>query len=499
MPTKMSVYSFAGRVFRQARVAAAGRPRFKASVLAVSAALGLAACAQIPELGQLTAPKSAASYQAGKSFASPVIEWPAEQWWKAYGDAQLDTLIDEALRDSPDIAAAAARLRRAEAFGQIAGAALLPQAGLNASATEQRMSYNYLTPKSVTPQGYNDYGRVTLDLGWEIDFWGKHRAGVAAATSQLEAARAEQAQTRLALAAGIAAQYADLAQLFAVRDTLERSVALRQKTAELFGERFTHGLETRGGVQEAKARLAGAEGELLGIDEQIGLQRNRIAALMGAGPDRGLAITRPTVNLAAGYGLPDELASGLLARRPDVSAARLMVEAQLKRIDQKKAEFYPNVNLSAFVGAQAIGLDLLTRGDSRVGGYGAAISLPIFTGGRLRGELRGSVANYEESVANYHRAVTQALQEVASAGLSQKALGAQIDKASSAVLAAGEAHRVARNRYEGGLANYLEVLYAEDGLLASRRNLAILQSRALSQDVALKRALGGGYLASQSN
>ena len=169
-----------------------------------------------------------------------------------------------------------------------------------------------------------------------------------------------------------------------------------------------------------------------------------------------------------------------------------MVEAQLERIAQKKAEFYPNVNLVAFLGVQALGINQLDQGGSRVGSVGPAISLPIFTAGRLTGELRGTEASYEEAVANYQRTLTNALQEVANAGLSQQALSAQLQKGQEAVNAAAEAHRVARNRYEGGLANHLEVLYAEDGLLSSQRQLAILQSRAFMLDVALKRALGGG-------
>lgn len=475
---------------------AATRPPKKAGALALFLALALAGCAQFPAPGELLRPKGVAAYASAESLAGTASAWPAERWWRAYGDAQLDALIEEALRDSPDLAAAAARLRQAEAYGQIAGAALLPQIGANAAFTDQRLSYNYLTPRSMTPEGWNDYGRATLDFNWEIDFWGKNRAGLAAATSQLEASRAEHAQARLALAAAVASQYADLAQLFAVRDTALRSVEVRGKTAQLFAERFANGLETRGSLSEAKARLAGAEGELLALDEQIGLLRNRLAALLGAGPDRGLAISRPGVRLDSGFALPAELAANLLGRRPDVVAARLLTEAQLKRIDQKKAEFYPNVNLSAFIGAQSLGLDLLGKGGSRVGSIGPAISLPIFTGGRLRAELRGTVASYDEAVANYDRTLSRVLQEVASAGLSQKALAAQLAKAEAAVAAAGEAHRVASDRYAGGLASYLEVLYAEDGLLNSQRNLATLQSRAFALDVALQRALGGGY---QSN
>ncbi len=455
--------------------------------------LGLAGCAQFPSLDALSAFKPAPDYRTNASFAAPQVAWPEDGWWQAYGDKQLDGLVEEALRDSPDMAAAAARLRRAEAAGLVAGAPLMPQVGGNASATQQRQSYNYLTPASMTPEGWKDYGRATLDFSWELDFWGKNRAGLAAATSEVESRRAEVAQARLVLAANVASAYAEMTRLFSARDTAARSVEVRAQTATLFAERFTNGLETRGSVRDAEARRATAEGDLLAIDEQIGLQRNRLAALLGAGPDRGLSITRPVVRLDARPGLPGNLPAELIGRRPDVVAARLQAEAQQRRIDQKKAEFYPNVNLSAFIGLQSLGLDLLTKSGSTVGSIGPAISLPIFTGGRLRGELRGSVATYEEAVANYNRTVTQALQEVADAGLSQRALGGRLAKAEEAADAAAEAHRVARNRYEGGLSSYLEVLSAEDVLLNSLRSLTDLQSRAFALDVTLIRALGGGY------
>ena len=450
-------------------------------------------CAQIPSLGQLTTPKDSQSYEASQSFAGQATRWPDENWWQAYGDQQLDALVHEALRDSPDLAAASARLRRAEAVGQIAGAALLPQLSANGSATEQRQSSNYLTPKFMTPEGWQDYGRAALDVSWELDFWGKNRAALAAATSETEADRAEFAQTRLSLAAAIATDYMELARLFAARDTAARSVEVRSKTATLFAERFANGLETKGSLREADARRAGAEGDLLQAEEQIGLQRYRLAALLGAGPDRGLAIERPTINLHAAIGSPKDLAVDLLGRRPDIVAARLRTEAQLKRIDQKKAEFYPNINLAGFIGLQSLGLNMLSKSGSTTGSIGPAISLPIFTGGRLSGELRSTAATYDETVANYNRTVTQALQEVANAVLSQKSLGARLAKSEEAVAAATEAHRIARNRYEGRLSSYIEVLSAEDALLNSLRSLTDLQSRTFTLDVALKHALGGGY------
>jgi len=220
--------------------------------------------------------------------------------------------------------------------------------------------------------------------------------------------------------------------------------------------------------------------------------------LLGAGPDRGIAIERPAINLNRSIGLPSELAADLLGRRPDIVAARLRTEAQLKRIDQKKAEFYPNVNLAGFIGLQSLGLNLLSKSDSTTGSIGPAISLPIFTGGRLSGELRGSVATYEESVANYNQTVTQALQQVANAALSQKSLGGRLSKSEEAVAAASEAYRIASNRYEGRLSSYLEVLSAEDAMLNNLRILTDLRSRAFTLDVALMHALGGGYNEAQA-
>jgi NodT family efflux transporter outer membrane factor (OMF) lipoprotein len=201
------------------------------------------------------------------------------------------------------------------------------------------------------------------------------------------------------------------------------------------------------------------------------------------------------VNVADAHGLPVELSADLLGRRPDVVAARLMAEAQESRIASKKSEFYPNVNLSAAIGVESLGLGMLAKSGSGMGSIGPAVSLPIFTGGRLRGELRGTAAAYDQAVATYNATVTHALQDVADAWLSQKSLAAQLDKAREALAAAQEAYRVANNRYEGGLSNFLEVLHAEDTLLDSQRALTSLQSRAFSLDVALTRALGGGYQA----
>ncbi|MGC3965458.1 MAG: efflux transporter outer membrane subunit [Rhodocyclaceae bacterium] len=468
-------------------------PRLRATAMTVAFGLLASACAPLPPQSTSREPRTASHYQTQQSFEAAASAWPTQHWWSDYGDTQLSTLIDEALRSAPDMAAASARLRRAEAMGTVANSALGPQIGANAAASVEKLSYNHIIAKEFTPKGWNDYGRLTLDFNWQLDFWGKNRAALAAALSQADAARAEVAAAQLGLAAAIAGNYAEFARLYAVRDTLARAVDIRRQSVALFDERYRNGLETKGSLSEAQARMAAVEGELLALDEDIGLMRNRLAALLGAGPDRGIALTRPNVALDQAFGLPQALAAHLLGRRPDVVAARMLVESQQHTIERAKAEFYPDVNLTAFIGVQSLGLDMLTRPGSDLGGIGPAISLPLFTAGRLQGQLRGATAGYDEAVANYDLTVTQALHEVADAATSRKALDGRLAKAREAVRSAADSHRVATERYAGGLANYLEVLYAEDGLLDAQRNLAIVQSRAFSLDVALKRALGGGY------
>src|SRR6185436_8699736 len=276
-------------------------------------------------------------------------------------------------------------------------------------------------------------------------------------------------------------------------DTAIAARELRTKTADLFAKRFTNGLETRGSQRQAEARRAASEADVLSVEEQVALQKNRIAALLGAGPDRGLAIARPKAEFTRAFALPGTLSVDLVGRRPDLVAARLRAEASAHRIHVQRAQFYPNVNLNAFIGVQAFGIDMLKESGSDIGSVGPAITLPIFNGGKLGAQLRGAEAEYAEAVANYDKVLVQALQEVADAATSQRALGGQLERIDAAVEAAREAWRVQNNRYEGGLATYLDVLSAEDYLLSNLRTQSDLRSRSMSLDVALNRALGGGY------
>jgi NodT family efflux transporter outer membrane factor (OMF) lipoprotein len=421
------------------------------------------------------------------------VEWPSDQWWTAYGDAQLDALIDEALAGAPDLAKAKARVSQAEAFRETAASTLGPHLGAVASVAEVKQSYNNGIPKAIVPHGWNDTGLAGLSLDWQLDFFGKNRAALAAATSEAEAARAEEAQARLTLSTAVAGAYADLTQLYADRDAAAEALDVRAESEALISARCRQGLETQAALERAHAGRAAAEAHLAALDEAIGLTRNGIAALLGQGPDRGLQISRPAPGAVRAFGLPANLQADLIGRRPDVVAARLTAEAAAKRIKVAKAEFYPNVNLAGFIGAQSLGLNMLTKSGSGMGAIGPAITLPIFDSGRLQGNYRGARAQYDEAVATYDQTLTRALREVADSAVSSRALYARLSKSQEALTASLSAYELARQRYARGLGTYLDVLAAEDALVADRRAVADLETRAFTLDVALVRALGGGF------
>lgn len=456
---------------------------------------GLSACAALPTTPPAQTLKAPTAYASRASLTAPTANWPTDQWWTAYGDDQLNGLMDEALAGSPDLAAAKARLAKAQAATAQARAATLPSVAANGSYASVKQSYNNGVPAAFVPKGYNDSGRATLDFAWELDFFGKNRAALAAATSDAEAAKADTAEARLVLSTSVAAAYADLAQQFADRDAAESAARIRQQSVDLTAERAANGLENQGAVEQAKARLASARADLAALDEQIGLTRNRLAALLGAGPDRGLAIARPAVDAIKAFGLPANLGADLIGRRPDVAAARLRADAARQRIKQAKAQFYPDINLSAYFGQQSLGLDVLTNAGSRIGSIGPAVRLPIFEGGQLRANYRGAAADYDLAVASYNGTLAQALQDVADAAVSARALDVRLTESRAALDASTAAHAIAVQRYRGALSTYLDVLSAEDAMIANQRAVADLETRAFTLDVALVRALGGGFRA----
>jgi len=451
------------------------------------------ACASVPNLGPKPMPHAASDYSSEKAFRAAEAAWPGDGWWHSYGDAQLDHLMTEALAGSPDLEAATARMRTAEGFAQRAGSALKPAIDAFAQPELAKQSQNQSAPAAMIPNGWNSQGSAGLSFSLDLDLWGKNRAAFRAANADADAARFEADEARLALTTGVASTYADLAAAYAQLDSLEAVLDTRSQTAKLVRQRVESGLDTLAEQKQADARVSQTRSDIEATSESIALTKNALAALVGAGPDRALTIERPNVASLHAQGLPADASIDLIGRRPDIAAYRARVEAAGDRIKEAKAAFYPNINLTALIGLSSFGLGNLFSGGSSFGSVSPAVSLPLFHGGALQGQYRGRRGQYDEAVALYDAVVIKALRETADSVTSQKKLVSRLAESRSALADFEYAHRLARQRYEHGLATYLDVLSAEEGVVSARLAVAELEARAFTLDVQLIRSLGGGF------
>jgi NodT family efflux transporter outer membrane factor (OMF) lipoprotein len=462
----------------------------------VGAALALSACASIPERGDRPAILTAETIDATQTLAPRGnTGWLPDQWWRLAGDPQLTLLIEEGLANSPQVAIALARIRRAEAEAQRVGASRLPTVTGGAEGGLRRQSGNTGIPAQFLPDSWRDYGQASLSFGFDLDLWGRNRAAHAAATSDARAAVVDAAQARLVLSIAITAAYAELGRHYRERDNADAVLANRRATLALVAERERNGLDNRISVRRAEAELAGAEQDLAAVDESIGLRRNQLAALVGAGPDRGIAVTRPPLSPSTPLSLPPGLTTDLLGRRPDIVAARERVEAAASRIKVARAGFFPSVNLSALIGLQALGLGNLIESRSQFGTVGPAISLPIFQGGALRAQYGRAGADSDEAVASYNQTVISAFQQVADAVTQRESADKRLAAARSALNASEDALTLVRNRYTAGLASRLDVLTSEKSVHELRLAVIGLETFERGATLALIRALGGGFVA----
>ena len=474
-------------------------PAFRTGLVLAASALVLGACVSVPRLGPKAVETPASAYAATQSFTAPAGAWAADRWWDAYGDAQLSKLIDEAIANSPTLAQARARLETADSQVMQSRSSLLPTLSANGQVDETEITHAQGFPPQFAkffPDGYNPDARTTLDASYDLDLFGKNRAALASSVSQREAARADLAQARLTLATAVAQAYGDLARLAAERDAAAEAVKNRIASSELTADRVRNGLDTRAELYQSRSATPTSRADVESLDEQILIARHRIAALLGEGPDRGLEITLPGPEQIRPFGLPPNLTANLLGRRPDIVAARLRAQAAAKRIDVAKAAFMPDISLSGYIGEQAFPIGLMFQPYSSIGQIGPAVSLPLFEGGKLRAGYRGARADYDNAVDAYNQTVVAALQDVADAAVSVQSAARQLDERREALRAGEQAYSIAQLRYKGGLSSYVAVLSAEDAVIAQRRAFADAQARVFTLDIALTRALGGGFVAS---
>jgi NodT family efflux transporter outer membrane factor (OMF) lipoprotein len=468
---------------------------------AMSLAMTVQGCLSIPphETAALPTPDDYKLDQTvSKALSSPAFSrgaWPQQDWWRRFGDPQLDKLMDAALAGNPDIRIAEARVRQAEQIAAAAHGDLYPDISANAAVTYERFSKTWIFPPSIASSPKTQ-GEISLDIAYDLDLWNRNRDLYRARLNATQAAAADQAETRLAISAALVSAYFQLHDHLDRLDIARDALAQRRSLAQLVRLRADNGLESTAAVKSADADVAREEANVVALTRATGADRREIASLTGKGPDDATQISPPVVHVDDTFAVPDKLPIDLLARRPDVTAERWRVEAAAQEIGAAKAGFYPNIDITASAGLQSLELKDLLKSDSMFSTIGPAIHLPIFHGGRLRAELGVTYAEYDMAVEQYHRTLINAARQVADQLAAVSSLAEESDHQKEALRDSEEAYHQARLRYENGVTSYLAVLLAQRDLLRQRDVNSQLRGAQHQAIVGLIRALGGGYVAS---
>jgi NodT family efflux transporter outer membrane factor (OMF) lipoprotein len=456
----------------------------------LATALALAGCANMSGI------ESRATMQDAQSLGLTVKKaafTPDAQWWREFGDEQLNQLVAQALQGNPNLKLAQARLARAQSATEAAGAARLPHLEGALDVTRQHFSTNGLFPPPIGGSTI-DNGNLQLNGSWELDFFGKNRAALDAALGTARAAQADAEAARVLLASNVARGYFQLARLNDQLSVARRTLAQREESLRLVQDRVRAGLDTQLELRQSQGALPEARQQIEALQEQAELAQHALAALIGQG-NRPVVRAQPSLSALKTISTPAQLPADLLGQRADIVAARWRVEAAGHDVANAKAQFYPNINLMAFVGLSSIGLGQLLRSGSQQWGVGPAIRLPLFDGGGLRANLRGKTAELDAAVESYNAAVLDAIRDAADQIASSQSVARQQAEQRQAQDAAEAAYQIALLRYQAGLGTYLNVLFAETAVLNQRRLGVDLAAHALDTQVALIRALGGGYRA----
>ena len=465
------------------------------SLFRVVLILFIGGCASLPSStsprARLLDPNSLSTGSLLKSAAKTPASWPTPQWWKAYADPQLDRLVAEAAAGNPNLRIAQARIARVLAYSGLAKSALYPSLGAEASFTREKFTERqFIPPPYAGNWSWNN--QATLDLEYNLDLWGKNRSSYGAALDYVQVATAEGQEVQLALETSVTRVYLQLSLQFVMLDIAKATLQQRRDILDITKKRWSAGLATELELRQVETPLPAARAEIERISESIELLRNQLSALTGKGPGDGVHILRPSLAFDLPIRLPETLPADLLGRRPDVVAQRWRVEAAGAGIEVAKAAFYPNINLTAFAGWQSLSFARFLSPSALMAGFGPAISLPIFEGGRLRSQLGVSNADYDIAVESYNATLIGALENVADQVVTLRSLQTQRVESEESNALAHRAYAITLRGFKSGLTDYLNVLNAQNQTLLEAQRKAVVEARFLDAYAALMQAVGGG-------
>jgi NodT family efflux transporter outer membrane factor (OMF) lipoprotein len=417
-------------------------------------------------------------------------------WWEAFADPVLNPLVAQALAGNQDLKVAAARLEQARSQVTVAKSYLYPELNLGASAARAKVSANrplsaYSTPNQSTVQ--NDL-LLGPSISYEFDLFGRVRREVEGYRAAAEQAAADFENTRLMLTTQMVSDYFTLRELDSEIDVVNRSLDLERDALRFITSRHDLGFATGLDLAQQQALVQNSAAELELLQVQRAENEHAIATLAGsAAPGFRIAPLVAPGNLPV---LPVGLPSDLLQRRPDVAGAERAMAAANARIGVARAAYFPTVQLQPAVpgfGWQSTALSALFEAPSQLWSVGLSATQTLFNAGRTRANVHIAEEDYQAAVASYRQTVLVAMEEVENGITGLSSLGRAAAEANASVESAERAFSIANDRYKGGVAIYLDVLTAQQTLLADQRQAVQIHGQQFLTTVYLVKALGGGW------
>lgn len=467
------------------------------SVLAgIPLVIALAGCAPSHDIGNPPQQQTPASHVSMDLPAAVKNGWPQSNWWQDYHDPQLNSLIQRALVNAPDMQIAEQRIKLAEAQARMSQANLGPEMDFSANVERQKMSAEGLMGPFATDTDGNTgpwytNGTFGLTAGWDLDLWGKNRALVKARIGEVKAQIAEEAQTRELLASSVARLYWQWQTEAAVKSVLQQVKSEQNNIVTVDQALFQRGITNSAEGAENDINVSKTDQQLTDV---AGSMKEIEARLMALTNSQSQSLNLKVVNLPeVSAQMPTELGYELLARRPDLQEAHWYIEASLSEVDAAKAAFYPDINLMAFLQQDALHLSDLFRHSAQQMGLSAGLTLPIFDSGRLNANLDIASAQNNLSVAKYNKAVVDAVNQVAKTASQVETLMEKNQQQQQVEKDAQRTVNLAQARMEAGILAGSRVSLARLPALQERITALRLHGQWLDASIQLTSALGGGY------
>ncbi|MCJ7635561.1 efflux transporter outer membrane subunit, partial [Candidatus Bathyarchaeota archaeon] len=413
-------------------------------------------------------------------------------WWGQFNDPVLDNLIGTALQENLDLQIASARVDEFAGRYGFVRADLFPQVGANATAGRQRFTEE---TGNTTPPGTNftlsNYS-ATLGATWELDVWGRIRRATEAARADLVGTEEGRRAVILSLVGSVAGSYVNLRDLDRQLEISKETAKSRGESLALFKLRFEGGFTSEVEYVQVKSQYEEAMATIPAVEKAITQQENALSVLLGRNPGpipRGKTIDQLTLP-----SIPAGLPSDLLARRPDILLAEQNLVAANARIGVAKAAYYPAIGLTGFFGSASTDLSKLFTGPAQVWSYSAPITMPIFTAGKIAGDVQAAEAIQRQALAGYRKAIQTAFREFDDALVDQARTREQLAAQASQVQALQKYVELAQLRFDNGYASYLEVLDAERSLFNVQLSYTQNQGVLFQAMINLYKAMGGGWV-----